>query len=72
MLPTFGESFTDRTRIYNELSSEFESTVSNVTCRLSDNQNSDVVGERVAVDVSFNITIQVYIYNQYLVLTFPF
>ncbi len=59
MLPTFGESFIDRTRIYNELTNEFESTVSNVTCRLSDNQNSDVVGERVNVDVSINITVLV-------------
>ena len=56
-LPTFGKSLSDRTNVYKELSDAFESSVSSVTCRLSDNVNTDVAVDK-SVAAAANLSIE--------------
>ena len=56
-MPTFGKSLTERNKIYKDLSESFEESVPSVTCRLSDNVNTDVVGDK-SVTIFANVTIE--------------
>ena len=57
-LPTFGKSFTNRTKTYKELSDVFEASVASVaSCRLSENLNTDVANDK-SVTVVLNLTVE--------------
>ena len=47
----------ERTKIYSELSESFENSVPNVACRISDNVNTDIAGDK-SVNIFVNLTIE--------------
>ena len=47
----------ERIKIYSELSESFENSVPNVACRISDNVNTDIAGDK-SVNIFVNLTIE--------------